>query len=148
MELSSQSHELIRATIEEALKRYVANGNNTVITDIHLQPNWELGKLRILNDDEEVLATGVVKEWIGLGAESYVEVEGVLRNVLNSLRDTGLLDQLVLLKPYSFVLIDEDKETVAELLLVDDQETLLLHEGLLKGLDDELDDFLKKLLEY
>ena len=34
-----------------------------------------------------------------------------------------------------------------ELLLIDDQETLLLHDGLLKGLDDELDAFLKELLE-
>ena len=38
---------------------------------------------------------------------------------------------------------------MAEMLLVDDQETLLLHNGiLLEGLDDELDAFLKELLKY
>jgi hypothetical protein len=53
-----------------------------------------------------------------------------------------------LLKPYSFVLIDERKETIAELLIVDEQDTLFLYEGLLKGLDEELDEFLNKLLEH
>ena len=47
---------------------------------------------------------------------------------------------------YSFVLVDEDKETVAELLLIDD-DTLLVDDELLKGLDKELDEFLKNLLE-
>ena len=50
------------------------------------------------------------------------------------------------MKPFSFVLVDEDKETIAELLLMDD-DTLLLNEELLKGLDEELDSFLKQLLE-
>ena len=39
-----------------------------------------------------------------------------------------------------------EKETVAELLLVDD-DTMMLSEELLKGLDEELDDFLEKLLK-
>ena len=55
-------------------------------------------------------------------------------------------DKVTILKPYSFVLVDEDKETVTELLLVDD-DTMLVNDELLKGLDKELDDFLKELLE-
>lgn len=51
------------------------------------------------------------------------------------------------MKPYSFVLVDDDKETVAELLLIDDEDTLFLNDELLKGLDEELDSFLKDLLE-
>ena len=57
------------------------------------------------------------------------------------------MDELPLMKPYSFVLIDEEKETVAELLMVDDLETMFLNDNLLKGLDEELDAFLKDLLE-
>ena len=48
---------------------------------------------------------------------------------------------------FSFVLVDEDRETVTELLLIDDEDTLLLNDELLKGLDEELDAFLKDLLE-
>jgi len=55
-------------------------------------------------------------------------------------------DKVTILKPYSFVLVDEDKETVTELLLVDD-DTMLVNDELLKGLDEELDSFLKELLE-
>ena len=50
-------------------------------------------------------------------------------------------------KPYSFVLVDEDRETVTELLLIDEEDTLLLNDELLKGLDEELNAFLKDLLE-
>ena len=53
---------------------------------------------------------------------------------------------MISLKTYSFVLVDEEKETVAELLLIDD-DTILVNDELLKGLDKELDDFLKDLLE-
>jgi hypothetical protein len=42
--------------------------------------------------------------------------------------------------------VDDEKETIAELLLMDD-DTLLVNEELLKGLDEELDSFLKELLE-
>lgn len=77
----------------------------------------------------------------------YKEVEPVLRSILAGLKDAGMLDKLSLMKPFSFVLVDDEKETVAELLLIDDEDTLLLSDELLKGLDEELDDFLKKLLE-
>ena len=62
------------------------------------------------------------------------------------MKTAGDLEKLALMKPYSFVLVDDDKETVAELLLMDD-DTLLLNDELLKGLDEELDTFLKDLLE-
>ena len=65
----------------------------------------------------------------------------------SALKDTGVLDKLAIMKPYSFVLVDEDRETVTELLLIDDEDTLLLNDELLKGLDEELDAFLKDLLE-
>ena len=63
------------------------------------------------------------------------------------MKDEGAFDNLCLLKPYSIVRVDEDKETVAELLLMDDEDKLLLDDELLKGLDEELDAFLKDLLK-
>lgn len=61
-------------------------------------------------------------------------------------QNRGAFDKLTIMKPFSFVLVDDDKETIAELLLLDD-DTLLVNEELLKGLDEELDAFLKDLLE-
>ena len=62
------------------------------------------------------------------------------------MKDGGDFDKLTILKPYSFVLVDDEKETITELLLIDD-DTLLVDDELLKGLDKELDEFLKELLE-
>ena len=45
------------------------------------------------------------------------------------------------------MLVDHEKETLAELLIVDEDETMFLSDELLKGLDDELNAFLKDLLE-
>ncbi len=47
--------------------------------------------------------------------------------------------------PYSFVLVDEQRETIADLLLVD-EDTLLVKKGLLAGLDEELNRFIEELL--
>ena len=70
----------------------------------------------------------------------------IVDNILCRMKDAGDFDKVTILKPYSFVLVDEEKETVAELLLIDD-DTILVNDELLKGLDKELDDFLKDLLE-
>lgn len=148
MNLNSLSFVSVETLFKKALERYLAdNGDNAIITDIYLQPNPDSGELVLLNDDDEVLASAVIEEWTGLKDEFYPAVERMLQEALKKMQDAGSFDRLSLVKPYSFVLVDKDKETIADLLLVDDQETLLLHDGLLKGLDDELDAFLKDLLE-
>ena len=94
------------------------------------------------------MARTIIDEWIDDESEDFFkEVEPVLRAEIAALNDQGYFDKLSLVKPYSFVLVDEDKETVAELMLKDDEDTLLLDDELLKGLDEELDAFLKDLLE-
>jgi hypothetical protein len=79
------------------------------------------------------------------GDNFYKEVETTLSNLLHSLDKEHAFGKLNILKPFSFVLIDEEKETIADLLLIDD-DTLLVNRELLQGLDKELDDFLKDLL--
>lgn len=140
------------ASIESALKALVeklalAGENQPLITDIHLLPCRENGLLLIFNDEDEELTRTEVSEWTGWESTTfYHDVEKQLLPIINNLHNQGSLAELPLLKPYSFVLIDNEHETVAELLLVDD-ETMMLSEGLLKGLDEELDEFLKQLLE-
>jgi hypothetical protein len=51
-----------------------------------------------------------------------------------------------LLKPFSFVLEDDEKESIAELFLADD-ELVIINPDLMEGLDDDLDEFLEKLLK-
>jgi hypothetical protein len=62
------------------------------------------------------------------------------------MKEAGRFENLAIFTPYSFVLIDEDKETLAELILIDD-DVVLLSDELLKGMDKELDDFWDELLK-
>ena len=148
MDISEQSHVAIASALKEALKRYTGTGEESVLTDIHLHPNQETGEVVISDDDDAILARTVVNEWVNYeGDDFYTVVEPLLRKEVVTLKGQGLLDKIALMKPYSFVLIDDEKESVADLLLVDDDETLFLNDELLKGLDEELDAFLKDLLE-
>lgn len=147
MKICEQSHKAIALCIEKALEKYSAASSVTV-TDIHLQPNLETGELLVFNDDDEILASMVVGEWVNANPENFYEdVEMILRKILNRMNHSAKLQSLSILKPFSFVLIDDEKETMAELMLIDDEETLFLNDELLKGLDEELDAFLKDLLE-
>lgn len=148
MKMSEQSRASIVSALKTALCRYTSEGDETVVTDIHLQPNSESGELIIFDDDDQELSRTIINEWVEYESEDfYTVVEPILRAEVEALKESGKLEKLCLMKPYSFVLVDEDKETVAELLLVDEDDTLLLNDELLKGLDEELDAFLKDLLE-
>lgn len=148
MKMSEQSRASIVSTLKTALCRYASEGDETVVTDIHLQPNSESGELIIFDDDDQELSRTIINEWVEYESDDfYTVVEPILRAEVEALKESGKLEKLCLMKPYSFVLVDEDKETVAELLLVDEDDTLLLNDELLKGLDEELDAFLKDLLE-
>lgn len=148
MKLSATSHAALTSALQEALARYLHGEENTVVTDIHLQPKQDSGELVIFNDDDEELARTILSEWVDYPDDDfYAQAEPLLRSELMDMKERGALDKLIIMKPYSFVLVDDDRETVAELLLMDDDDTLLLSDELLKGLDEELDDFLKHLLE-
>ena len=148
MKISAQSHTAIISVLQKALERYATLGKKGVVTDIYLQPDMKSGELRIFNDDELLLEKVVINEWIEANPENFMaDAEMNLKKALNQLMASGEFTLLNLVKPYSFVLIDDAKETVADLLLVDEDETLIISDELLKGLDEELNAFLKDLLE-
>ena len=139
MKLSQSSLALLEDTLKKAIGKYTCGCEQTIVTDIHLQPNQNSGELSIFDDEDE--------EWMTYeGDDFYENVERILSSLLCNMKNEGKFDKLTILKPFSFVLVDDDRETIAELLLMDD-DTLLVNEELLKGLDEELDSFLKELLE-
>ena len=148
MKLGAQSHISIVSAVKKALTKYSSRNGISEITDIYMQPDPLSGNLLVCNDDEEQLIIVSVPEWVEANPENFMaDAEMALRKVLNQLREEGFLNTPKILKPYSFVLVDDEKETVADLMLVDEEETMFLNDELLKGLDEELDAFLKDLLE-
>lgn len=149
MKLSQQSQSLIESAIRKAIGKYPCGCEQTIVTDIHLQPISGSGELFIFDDNDEELSCAVIEEWLTYDSDAavfYKDAERLLCTTLNRMKENGVFNHLPIIQPYSFVLIDEDKETITDLLLIDD-DTLIVNEGLLKGLDEELDRFLKDLLE-
>ena len=139
MKLSQQSQAIIESAIQKAINKYTCGCEQTIVTDIHIQPNQNSGELFIYDDEDEELSSVTIDEWTAYeGDDFYEDAERIFRTVLCRMKENGSFDKLTILKPY--------KETISELLLVDD-DTLLVNDELLKGLDKELDDFLKDLLE-
>lgn len=147
MKLSQPSLSLLETTIRQAIGKYACGCEQTIVTDIHLQANQGSGEFFLFDDDDNELASAILEEWMTYdGDDFYTSMERILGNLLANLKSQGAFDKLTIMKPFSFVLVDDEKETITELLLIDD-DTLLLNDELLKGLDEELDAFLKELLE-
>ena len=134
--------------IERAIRKVAANfprEAEPVLTDIHLWVNPYTGEMRSYNDDDQELDRCVVEEWIKSPEDDFYErVAPVLRSCIEKMRP--VIEKMNIMRPFSFVLIDEDHETLQDLVLIDDEQTVVLDGNLLEGLEEDLDDFLRKLL--
>ena len=97
------------------------------------------------DDDDKEITRCVVEQWIGNTDEDFYDnVERVLHNTIKAF--DVVADNLGILKPYSFVLENDDKESVGELYIADD-DTVIIGKDLMEGLDSDLDSFLDTLLK-
>ena len=146
MSLSQQSTSNLREAIAQMVKRFTTT-QETIVTDFHFQVNTDNGNLVIFDDDDNILSNAHITEWENFHQEkNYEIIENELRKQLTEMQKEGALDNMNVPKPYSCLLVDDDKETIVDLLYVDD-ETLIITNDLLEGFDKEMDDFLKHLLE-
>lgn len=148
MKLSQQSFSSVEVAVKQAVLKYDNPGGiePNVVTDIHFQPNPTSGELVIYDDDNE-LSSVIVDEWVSYESDDFEsEVARVLISLLNRMKNEGAFEHLTIMEPYSFVLVDEERETIKELLLMDN-DTYIVNDELLKGLDEELDTFLRDLLK-
>ena len=134
---------MLQNAIAKMANRYISAEESNV-TDFHIRVNGENGELTILDDDDNSLARVHIKEWEGEHNEGVYEKE--LQKLLTKMHREGAFDSLNITKPYSFVLTDEDGQSIVDLLIID-EDTLILSADLLEGFDEEMNDFLKKLLE-
>lgn len=145
MKLSQASQAIIAESIKTALYSF-QQAEEKVITDIYLQPNQSNNKLIIYDDEDNILSSAIVNEFETIEEDDfYAVVTKNLTAIINQLNEEQELDAKIL-KPFNFVLVDANKESVSDLFIVDD-DTIILDNELLKGLDEELNDFITKLLE-
>ena len=58
-----------------------------------------------------------------------------------------IIDKMSLLRPFSFTMQDEEGDTLTDLYIVDDDETMIISGDLLEDLDKDLDSFLDDLMK-
>ena len=145
MKATEQTLQQTERAIRKIAEKFPANEEATLLTDIHIRVSQETGEMLAFDDDDNEINRCVIEQWIdNKDDDFYKNVASTLRSILNSRKD--LIEQMSVLKPYSFVLEDDDRETIEELYLVDD-DIVILNDDLMADLDKDLDDFLAKLLK-
>ena len=146
MNLTSSSTASLNEAFRKIVELYTGEEDQLLSTDFYFQPLRENGKLVVLNDNDEEIACATIPEWKDYTPETfYDEVTTDITTAMEAANTDGDLERLAVWMPYSFVLVDEERETITDLLLVDD-DTLLVKKGLMVGLNEELNKFIEELL--
>ena len=143
MSLSRETHDRLQDAIIKMAKGFIT-AEETKVTDFHIYVDGNKGDVTIMDDDDNSLARVHILEWEGTHDDAVFEKE--LRSVLAKMQKNGDFDNLNIAKPYSFVLVDDEEKAIVDLLIIDD-DTMMLNEDLLAGFNEEMDNFLKHLLE-
>ena len=145
MRATEQTQQQIERFVKKIAQKFPQSHEASQLTDIHIRVTQESGEMMAFDDDENEITRCVVEQWIDNKDEDfYDQVLLILRNQFKRLRK--IIDDLGILKPYSLVLENDDKEPMGELYLADD-DTMIVSGDLMEGLDKELDDFFNDLMK-
>ena len=145
MKATEQTIQQIERSIRKVADKFPPVVEATQLTDIHLRVNQETGELVAFDDDDNEITRSVIEQWIGNTDDDFYEsITSTMRKCIEN--QSKLIENMSIIKPFAFVLEDEDKENVGELYVVDD-ETVIIDPDMMQGLDKDLNDFLEKLLK-
>ncbi len=145
MKATEQTLQQIERTLKKIAQKLPQSEEPTLMTDIHLRVTQDSGEILVYDDNDKEITRCVVEQWIENRDEDFYEqVLELLRKELHRLE--SLSAHLGILKPYSFVLEDDDKEVVGEL-FVADGETIILGGELMENMEEDLDTFFANLMK-
>ena len=144
MKPTEQTLQQISRALKKIAQKFPPHDEPSLLTDIHLRVSQDSGELVAFDDEDQEITRCVIEQWIDNKEENfYTQVTNLLRNETKKMGDT--IDSMGIMKPFCFVLEDEDKTTVSDLYLADD-DTVIIGDELMKGLDKDLDSFFEKLM--
>jgi len=145
MNTTELTFQQIERAIRKIADKFPPSEEANIMTDIHLRVTQDTGELMAFDDNDEEINRCIIEDWIDNTDDDFFdEIPSVFRKCLDKMKDT--VENMSILKPFSFVLENDEKESIAELYLVDD-ETVIIDPDLMQGLSEDLDDFFKKLFE-
>ena len=144
MKATDQTLQQLERPLRKVAEKFPATEEASLLTDIHIRVTQDTGELMAFDDDDQELTRCVVEQWIDNKDDNfYNDAASAFRTAIKKHKDS--IEKMSILKPFSLVLEDDDKETIAELYVVDD-DTVLIDDELMAGLDKDLDDFFAKLI--
>ena len=145
MKTTELTFQQIERAIRKIADKFPPTEEANVMTDIHFRVTQDTGELMAFDDNDEEINRCIIEDWIDNTDDNFFdEIPSIFRKCLDKMKDT--IENMSILKPFSFVLENDEKESIAELYLVDD-ETVIIDPDLMQGLSEDLDDFFKKLFE-
>ena len=145
MKVTEQTQQQIGRAIRKIAEKFPPKEDASLLTDIHIRVTQDTGELTAFDDDDNEITRCVIEQWIdNKDDDFYEQIVSIIRRSLENQKT--LVENMGILKPYSFVLEDEDKENMGELYVVDD-DTVIIDTELMEGLDKDLDDFFNNLLK-
>jgi len=145
MGYTEQTQQQIERFLRKVAQKFTAKESDMPMTDIHLRASQDSGDLMAFDDNDNEISRCVISTWIENKSDNfYQEIAYTLRSELNRMKDT--IDNLSIMKPFGFILEDDEKNNIAELYLVDD-DLVMIGGNLMQGLDEDLDNFLQNILK-
>ncbi len=144
MNISEQALQQIDRAIRKISEKFPADREASILTDIHLCVSQDTGELMALDDDDNEITRCIIEQWIDAKDDDfYDQVAAILRKAF--MEHASQIEAMSILKPYSFVLENEERDEQREIYVVDG-DTIILDPILMKDLDDDLDAFFKDLM--
>lgn len=145
MKLTERTSQQIERFITKIAQKFPTNEDTNILTDIHLRVIQDSGEMLAFDDDDQEITRCVIEDWIENKDENFYEESiSILRKSLQQQHD--IIDKMGILKPFSFVMENDDQETVAELYVADD-DTVIIGGDIMENLDKDLDDFFANLMK-
>ena len=108
MKLCQQSKSSVESAIRKVVNHYSSTSGQTIVTDIHLQPNMTTGARYIFDDDDNELADTMINDWINYDRDAFYDIgESDLCTILWRMNDEDCLAIMTNLTLYAFVFLDD-----------------------------------------
>ena len=145
MKATEQTQQQIGRAIRKIAEKFPPKDDASLLTDIHIRVTQETGELTAFDDDDNEITRCVIEQWIDNKDDDFYDhvAECIKKSIL---KQKDVLENMSIIKPYSFVLEDDDCDTLKELYVVDD-DIAIIDPLSLESFDSDLDDFIDKLLK-
>ena len=145
MKATEQTLQQIERAIRKTADKFPADPNTSIMTDIHVRVFQDSGELITFDDSDEEITRGLVEQWIdNTDDDFYTTIPPIIRKCIE--HQKALVENMGIMRPYTFVLENDEKEPLEELYIVDD-DLVIIDSDMMQDLDKDLDEFLDNLLK-